>query len=717
MKAFQDFASLAPSASGMISLLFGSAIKTTALLGFGLVLCFILRRRHAGTRHLLWTVALCGSLVLPLLSSTLGVWQVPVLPESATTTSFMSGSNSTSVVSEQPSPPLTRGQNNHTSSFKIAEAEARLFVSESQLSAAFVDGSGNASMPSPVSATPHIPHWTTLALAVWLTGALALLLRLLVGIIGTSLLARRATEFDKGAWQRLFSTLLIDLKLTGKVRLLRSEQTLMPIACGVWRPAVLLPANAGEWSEERRRVVLLHELAHVARRDCLTQLLTQTACALYWFNPLVWYAASQSRIERERACDGYVLSVGAKPSDYAHHLLEIARSLRSCPTFEMSAIASVAMARQSQLENRLLAILEKDGKSQTTPRAMTISVTALLCFAALTIAAVRPVARAARNTSDQTIASDAKRQAVDSPASDSAFAVDSSSRDEKAVQDAARQTSEQEQKRKDKDDEADDDPTATQSIEADIERDTAQDIERDTAEDTTDLSSPVETPFAMPMPHVNPQINIRINPNFKFKYEQENEQEDATKRKEQSREQSSDYIEELATVGFQNLSVNQLIQLKTHGVTANYVKSLRAIGLSDLSVNQLATMRIHGVTPAYIEAMRAAGFAELTPGKLSTFRIHGVTPEYIKKMREAGYPNLSANQLLTFRIHGVTPEFIAGMRATGFADLSPNQLAQLRIMGVTPGFVRAARSKLGELSIDQIIALKQTGIIKDSSDK
>jgi len=716
MKSFQDFASFAPTASGVISLLFGSAIKTTALLGFVLALCFILRRRHAGTRHLLWTVALCGSLVLPLLSSTLSVWRVPVLPESATSTSFMSGSNPARVVGEQPGAPRMRVEDNQLSSFEITEAEAEQFVSESQLSAAFVDGSGNASIASPVSAMPHIPHWTTLALVVWLAGASGLLLRLLVGIIGTILLARRATEFDGSAWQRLFSTLLIDLKLTGKVRLLRSEQTLMPLACGVWRPAVLLPASAGEWSEERRRVVLLHELAHVARRDCLTQLLTQAACALYWFNPLVWHAARQSRIERERACDGYVLSVGAIPSDYAHHLLEIARSLRSRPTFEMSAIATVAMARQSQLEDRLLAILERDGKSQATPRVMTVSVTALLCFAALTIAAVRPVARAARTTSDQATASDAKRQAVAHPASNSASAVDSSSQDKQAVQDAARQASEQEQKRKDKDDEEDDDSTVTQSMEADIERDIAQDIERD-VEDTTDLISPADAPLAMPMPRVNPQINIRVNPDFKFKYEQETEQEDAGKRKEQSREQSSDYIEELASVGYRNLSVNQLIQLKTHGVTADYVKSLRAIGLNDLSVNQLATMRIHGVTRAYVEAIRAAGFGELTPSKLATFRIHGVTPEYIKTMREAGYPNLSANQLLTFRIHGVTPEFIAGMRAAGYADLSPKQLAHLRIMGVTPGFVRAARSRLGELSIDQIIALKQTGIIKDSEDK
>ncbi len=711
MSNFVDLALLARDNSEVVSFFVGSAMKATLLLSFVAVLCLALRRRHAATRHLFWTLALCGSLALPLLSSTLGVWQVQILPETTTVTRFVSGSNLTNEVERQQRPPQTWRGNSHTSSFDVND-------DESQPSTTFAYGltrqAGDASTAPQVLATPRLPHWTTLVLTVWLAGASLLLIRLLAGIIGTGLLTSRAAEFGEGEWKELFSTLLTKLNLTGKVRLLRSERTLMPMVCGVLRPAVLLPANADEWTEERRRVVLLHELAHVARRDCLTQVLTQMTCSFYWFNPLVWHAARQSRIERERACDDYVLSVGAKPSAYAHHLLEIARSLRSRRTFELSAVASVAMARRSQLENRLLAILERDVRSQATPRVITACVIALVCFAVVTIATVRPVARAARNIPDSIAASDARRQTIRNSSSVTASAAGSSSQGETAIQEADRQASEQERKRKDEDD-GEDDSTITQSIEADIERDIArdieQDIERDIAEDTANLNSTVR----VPMPRVNPEINIRVNPdfNFDFNYEQEREQEDATNRKEQS----SGYIEELASVGYKNLSVNQLIQLKTHGVTAAYVKSLRAIGFNNLSVNQLAAMRIHGVTPAYVEAMRAAGFAELTPSKLATFRIHGVTPEYIKTMREAGFPNLSANQLLAFRIHGVTPEFVAGMRVAGYPDLSPNQLTQARIMGVTPGFVRAARSRLGELSINQIIALKQTGIIKDSNDK
>ena len=92
---------------------------------------------------------------------------------------------------------------------------------------------------------------------------------------------------------------------------------------------VLLPETAETWPESRRHVVLLHELAHIKRQDCLVQMLVQLVCALYWFNPMVWYAARQLRIERELACDDAVIQVGTVPAEYATHILTLAGSLRS----------------------------------------------------------------------------------------------------------------------------------------------------------------------------------------------------------------------------------------------------------------------------------------------------------------------------------------------------------------------------------------------------
>jgi hypothetical protein len=118
---------------------------------------------------------------------------------------------------------------------------------------------------------------------------------------------------------------------------------------------LLVPADAEQWTDQRRRLVLLHELAHIRRWDWLTQLVAHVACALYWFNPLVWLAARQMRIERERACDDLVLASGARASDYAEELLTLAAGLSDS---RIPLLVAVPMARRGALEDRLRGILD-----------------------------------------------------------------------------------------------------------------------------------------------------------------------------------------------------------------------------------------------------------------------------------------------------------------------------------------------------------------------
>ena len=135
----------------------------------------------------------------------------------------------------------------------------------------------------------------------------------------------------------------------------------MPMTWGWLRPVVLLPSDSVGWPEDRRRVVLMHELAHVKRWDCLTQQFAQVSCAAYWFNPLSWWASMRMMEEREKACDNLVLLAGREPSEYAGHLLALVRERRSQRGVSMAA---VAMARGANLEGRLRAILDP----RATPR-------------------------------------------------------------------------------------------------------------------------------------------------------------------------------------------------------------------------------------------------------------------------------------------------------------------------------------------------------------
>jgi uncharacterized protein (TIGR03435 family) len=196
--------------------------------------------------------------------------------------------------------------------------------------------------------------FTSAAVALWATGAGLVLLWVLYGVLATSRMRRRGARPTTG-WGDEAGAIAAEIGL-GRVRFVESPDASVPFVCGIVRPLVVMPAQVSEWASERLRAVLLHELAHVSRRDCLTQLLARVACAIYWFHPLVWLAAHRLRIERERACDDVVLTSGVLGSVYGHHLVEIARSAASRrPHF---AAGGVAMAHPRRLEERLMFILD-----------------------------------------------------------------------------------------------------------------------------------------------------------------------------------------------------------------------------------------------------------------------------------------------------------------------------------------------------------------------
>jgi beta-lactamase regulating signal transducer with metallopeptidase domain len=197
---------------------------------------------------------------------------------------------------------------------------------------------------------------------LYVAGAVLLLTRLAVEQLTIRRLARRAIDVDDPEWRALFAECARSLGLERPIRLLRSRDRTMPMTFGTRRPVILLPSIADTWSADRRRAVLLHELAHVARFDCLTQLLAALACAVYWMHPGVWWVARRLRVERELACDDRVLVAGTQARDYAGHLLEIAYSLGG----SRAPALVVSMARPRQLEGRMLAVLDETRNRSTT---------------------------------------------------------------------------------------------------------------------------------------------------------------------------------------------------------------------------------------------------------------------------------------------------------------------------------------------------------------
>jgi beta-lactamase regulating signal transducer with metallopeptidase domain len=275
--------------------------RGTVLLVLAGAAAFALRRASAAARHLAWGLAVAGMLALPAVSLAAPAWELPWV-RLVSVDAPMAASTAVRAVQE------------------------------------------DAGMP-----------WGTMVLLAWMAGAALVLARYAVAVLSVRLIARRATPLTEGEWMRRVREAARELGMREPVRLLRAEDAAMPMTWGILRPVVLIPAEADAWTEQRKRVVLLHEMAHVARRDCLWQTLVRLACAAYWFHPGAWWAARQMHVEREQACDDRVLAAGTRPSEYAGHLLEVARSFRPGP---LTAAAAVAMARPSQLEGRVVAVLD-----------------------------------------------------------------------------------------------------------------------------------------------------------------------------------------------------------------------------------------------------------------------------------------------------------------------------------------------------------------------
>jgi HEAT repeat protein/beta-lactamase regulating signal transducer with metallopeptidase domain len=330
-------------------------LKVTLVLGVTTLGLHLTRSRtSAAQRHLISALALCACLLLPLLVRVAPAWSLPLLPrpEPVAADGAARGLIAPGVRAPRPAP-----------------APAPALAS---------DAAGR------VPAEPVLSPVELLLLA-WALGAASILFPFVRAAWRVSRLAHDPAA-PEPAWAERAAQLAHAFGLHG-VRFVSGPAGMMPMTWGLRPPVVLLPREADEWPDDRLRSVLTHELAHVSRRDCLTQGLARLACALYWFHPLVWQAARRLHADRERACDDLVLDLGARGADYADHLLQVARGLAVARHPDLMA---VAMARPSELEGRLLAILDPQQQRSAPSRALAIGAVSVAAALLVPLAGLSP---------------------------------------------------------------------------------------------------------------------------------------------------------------------------------------------------------------------------------------------------------------------------------------------------------------------------------------
>ena len=334
---------------------------TVILVAVGIVVSS-LRRMSAANRYAIWSVGFGLVLMLPLLSLSMPSWGLPGLTIPQSTEALPASSRE-----------ILTTQNDN--------------VLLSPATGARVDPIALTNKPITDGRTTVLPtqarSWLTVerlkagVVVLWAIGALALLVRLVFGVVFVHGVSRRAIRNSSGSSNSRRTPVKSRFGIPSTVRVVYSEEVSMPLCWGFFHPIVILPENANSWPSDRRSSVMLHELAHATRCDYAAHIVTQIVCALYWPNPLVWMAAQRAAMERELACDDEAMDAGIRSDVYAGHLLDVVKSLRVA-TIPAGAIA---MARTSSLANRIRRILSSRERTQVSKPGLVLACATALMLA------------------------------------------------------------------------------------------------------------------------------------------------------------------------------------------------------------------------------------------------------------------------------------------------------------------------------------------------
>lgn len=224
-------------------------------------------------------------------------------------------------------------------------------------------------------------NWKTIVGVIYLAGVAILLIRLLLGLLGSRRLAAspavistryflRKDEIEDASSSAALGLLSTHARLAGlknPPRLKESAALSVPATIGLRQPVILLPSGWRSWTRDKLEAVLAHEISHVARRDALTQLLSLVYRAIFWFSPVSWWLDRRLTELAEQASDEAALAGGADRTLYAETLLGFFAQLESAAgRIRWQALCMANRDHAGRAERRIDRIL--DWKAATSMR-------------------------------------------------------------------------------------------------------------------------------------------------------------------------------------------------------------------------------------------------------------------------------------------------------------------------------------------------------------
>ncbi|MBS1724262.1 MAG: hypothetical protein JSS66_15070 [Armatimonadetes bacterium] len=330
----------------MLTLLL-AASKVTAILCAGTVTFLLVRTKAASARHAVLAVTFLLCPVVLLVGPAVPNWQIPV-------------------ATDRPA-----------------------IVGPAALEA--------AALPA---AQPTIDPWAV-GFGLWAGIATLLLLR-----IGAAVLIAAVRRKSEPSRELQFEALSAarSLGVTQPVSL-KIGQVPCPLTYGLFRHSVVVPPDFADWPLERRTSVFRHEAAHMKRFDCAWTIFANVVCAVLWCHPLVWLLARAMRNEAELAADERVVASGVSATDYADHLVAIARLLNKPRGLVRSH--GVTIMSNNNLETRVRRVLGGKRSGVTTVGSLSLVLVSALATVMVAGANLRPQDQEPQATTIETAAQDA----------------------------------------------------------------------------------------------------------------------------------------------------------------------------------------------------------------------------------------------------------------------------------------------------------------------
>ena len=560
---------------------------------------------------------------------------------------------------------------------------------------------------------------------IWLTTAIIIYFKLFLGLLSIWWLAKRSKFIMNKEWNLLSIELSNTMGLKRNVKLILSERTVSPMTWGIFQPFVLLPKTAENWSSERLKAVLIHEFAHVKRNDFTIHLFIQLCCSIFWFNPIIWNMSREMVSDREKACDDHVIYYGTKGSEYATHLLDIAKGLNK----NFSMLATVCMARPSQLEGRLMSILQNNAKNINNKFKYGIHVASFLII--LPVSSINPwyvnneanfseeeklVATVDKIESAETLdkedeVDDIKKISADKLENNvpkelnkkklNMEELQSNVKGNITVEDGVVSIENGLVTMEINDDGELDvllDMKAVDELVSNAEIEALNDVVSDAESKAEKMSKNWKETKSHKSTHLDADGNLDFRMSSSKNWDKK------------SNKHKSSLVPELSDNPKDSLTLDDILRMKRYGVTVEYIIGLKKLGFKNLTVDEVVTMKRYNASLAYISKMKDYGNEKLTADDIAMMSRYGVSTKFIDELSSVGLKDIPVESLTDMARFGVSTKLIKELKESGF-EFSYEDIIDASRYGVSSSYIKSL-SELGykDLDLEDISDMSRYGV-------